>query len=210
MGFARLAQQQMQSAVDSAALEGLRWRDVQQSKGLPQTWFANPDFQNQTSVVPSTGTLNSQQCDAVRRWAASNAVASLFTDYVDSSGGTVSYGAGPVVNFGPAIDPNLAARQTISWPAPPPCQPTRSGGTVIAGLELNIGNLQQGDMVAGAYGPNSAYNQQSPTPTADEDDTYNRRDFQAVSALPTSRPSAFLLRMQRAVNSGNILVKIRA
>ena len=29
MGFARLAQRQMQTAVDSAALEGLRWRDVQ-------------------------------------------------------------------------------------------------------------------------------------------------------------------------------------
>ena len=28
MGFARLAQRQMQTAVDSAALEGLRWRDV--------------------------------------------------------------------------------------------------------------------------------------------------------------------------------------
>ena len=28
MGFARLAQRQMQTAVDSAALEGLRWRDA--------------------------------------------------------------------------------------------------------------------------------------------------------------------------------------
>ena len=27
MGFARLAQRQMQTAADSAALEGLRWRD---------------------------------------------------------------------------------------------------------------------------------------------------------------------------------------
>ena len=94
MGFARLAQRQMQTAVDSAVLEGLRRRDVQQSGDLPQAWFANPDFQNQTGVVPGTGTLSSQQCDMVRRWAASNIVANVFADYPDSSGGTVTYAPG--------------------------------------------------------------------------------------------------------------------
>ncbi len=66
MGFVRLAQRQMQTAVDSAALEGLRWRD----------------------------SLSDQD----RREQASSVVASLFSDAADS-GGTVHYGAGPVVNF---------------------------------------------------------------------------------------------------------------
>ena len=55
MGFARLAQRQMQTAVDSAALEGLR-------------------------NDPTTPTGRQQ---------ASQIVADMFTDYVDSSGGTV-------------------------------------------------------------------------------------------------------------------------
>ena len=39
-------------------------------------------------------------------------VASLFTDYVDPSGGTVHYGAGPVVNFTGGVGPaDLAAAQ---------------------------------------------------------------------------------------------------
>ena len=45
MGFARLAQRQMRSATDSAALEGLRWRDVQQWEDLPPAWLADPNFQ---------------------------------------------------------------------------------------------------------------------------------------------------------------------
>ena len=66
MGFARLAQRQMQTAVDSAALEGLRW---------------------QRRFDPSAPSPRQQ---------ASQIVASLFTDYVDSSGGNgaVRRGAG--------------------------------------------------------------------------------------------------------------------
>ncbi len=63
MGFARLAQRQMQSAVDTAALEGLA-----------------------SSTNPAAPNPRQQ---------ASQMVANLFTDYHDSSGGTVQYGAGP-------------------------------------------------------------------------------------------------------------------
>ena len=44
IGFARLAQRQMQTAVDSAALEGLRWRDVTQPGDLPQGGLRIPTF----------------------------------------------------------------------------------------------------------------------------------------------------------------------
>ena len=157
MGFARLAQRQMQTAVDSAALEGLRSRDAQ-LQDFPQGWQQDADFQTQ---VMSSGTFNP---DIARRWAASNAVASLFTDYVDpNTGGTVSYGAGPVVTFSGGIDPpaDMAASQVMQPGAPPVYQPTRADG-ITAGLELNTGNAPEGDMVAGTCSQNLAYDQQSP------------------------------------------------
>ncbi len=189
LGFARLAQRQMQSAVDSAALEGLRWRDVQQSTELPPAWLANPDFQLQTGVVLSTGSLSAQQSDSVRRWAAGNRVANVFTDL---SGGTVQYGAGPVVNFSGG-NTELAAAQNITWPPPPPYSPTRADGT--PGLEMNYPyNAQNGDMVSGTYSLSGSY---STTVSADEDAYYNRRDF--TPSTGTAAP-AFLVRMRRTNN----------
>jgi hypothetical protein len=188
MGFARLAQRQMQTAVDSAALEGLRWRNVQQSGDLPQAWFANPDFQNQTGVVQSTGTLTSQQSDAVRRWAASNVVANVFADYPDSSGATVHYGAGPILDFTGGVGPtDLAASQLMQPGTPPVYQP--------GGLSLNTGNAPEGDMSPGTY------NGGQPSTEADD---YTRADF--TYAPPGSAPSAsnaFLVRMRRTGSASN-------
>ena len=161
LGFVRLAQRQMQTAVDSAALEGLR-------------------------NDPTT---------AAGRQQASQIVAQMFTDYVDSSGATVHYGAGPVVDFSGGVGPvNLAAGQTITWPPPPPYQPKRSDGT--PGLELNYTDELNGDMLAGAYGQNTV---DPPDGAADEGTTatdssgnpYHRRDFQKGSS------QAFLVRMRR-------------
>ena len=209
LGFARLAQRQMQSAVDSAALEGLRWRDVQQGGSLPPAWLVNQDFQNQTGGVSSTGSLSPQQPDSVRRWAASNRVANLFTDL---SGGSVQYGAGPVVNFSGGNGPaDLAASQFMSPGAPPVYQARRSDGT--PGLELNQGpdfNAANGDMSSGTYNFNTSYgtapvdnlNGSSGTAqSADEDAYYNRRDFaySAGTADSASAP-AFLVRMRRTNN----------
>ena len=163
MGFARLAQCQMQSAVDSAALEGLR---------------------NGPATVSG-------------RQQAGQMVAGVFNEDLDSSGGTVQYGAGPVVNFTGGIGPTeLAAAQTMSPGSPPVYQPVTSGGA--PGLELNLSNAIEGDMVAGTYGVNSSYPE--PTSTADEDGNYNRCDFQpALSNSTTS--SAFLVRMRRTNNT---------
>ena len=76
MGFARLAQRQMQTAVDSAALEGLRWRDY--------------------SANPPTG----QSSDHYRRQQASSMAANVFDDDLNPTNGDPSnFGAGPVVQF---------------------------------------------------------------------------------------------------------------
>jgi hypothetical protein len=201
MGFARLAQGQMQSAADSAALEGLRWQGVQQWADLPPAWLADPNFQAEVGP-PSTGPLTPQQVDQVRRWAASQVVAdgpvgngsaaqaSMFADYYEGSGGTVHYGAGPVVNFSGGIGPTeLAAAQTITIPNPPVYQPVRADGT--PGLELNVSNASEGDMVAGTYN--------SDQPSA-EGDNYTRADFTPAALSGSSTASAFLVRMRRTNN----------
>ncbi len=152
IGFARLAQSEMQTAADSAALEGLR---------------------------------NGRQ-------QAGQIVSEMFSDSTDSSGQTVQYGAGPVVDFSGGVgDPDLAAAQLMQPGNPPVYQPMTSTGT--AGLELNLTNATEGDMASGTYGVNSTYD---PTLTADEDANYNRRDF--VPSL--SGTSAFLVRMRRSNN----------
>ena len=114
MGFARLAQRQMQSAVDSAALEGLRWQS------------ASPVFARQQ---------------------ASQRVAQMFSDYEDS-GGTVHYGTGPVVNFTGGISPAELAAAKPCRPAPAGL-PTHCTSTGTPGLELNLSNATEGDMVTG-------------------------------------------------------------
>ena len=189
----------MQTAVDSAALEGLRWRDVEQSGDLPPAWFASPDFQEQTGVVLSTGSLSSQQRDAVRRWAASQVVANTFAN--DLNPDPASYGAGPVVQFQGGNSTLPTASQQLIVPASPVYQPTRSDGT--PGLEINVGNAQQsGDMSSGTYGSNPNYNAAN---VADEDGSYNRRDLTPSSGTAASASDpAFLVRMRRTNNTSGL------
>jgi hypothetical protein len=164
MGFARLAQSEMQTAVDSAALEGLRWQAA-------------------SSTNPSAPDPRQQ---------ASQMVASLFTDYADS-GGTVQYGAGPVVEFTGGVGPaDVAAAQTMVMPNPPVYQPMRADGT--PGLELNPSNATEGDMVAGTYN--------SGQPSAEGDD-YTRADF-TPALSGSSASSAFLVRMRRTNNTSGL------
>ena len=140
MGFARLAQRQMQTAVDSAALEGLRWQAASANGPARRTARGS----RQAKWLPT--------CSA---------------DYVDSSGGTVQYGAGPVVNFSGGIGPaELAAAQTMSPGSPPVYQPTRR--TERPGWNSISSNATEGDMVAGTYN--------SGQPSAEADD-YTRADF---------------------------------
>lgn len=214
LGFARLTQRQMQTAVDSAALEGLRFRD-----DIPIDWYTpgNPAYSAivatcglppQTPYNPSDPQWKSW-IDAARRWAASQEVGQLFTDQADS-GGTVYYGAGPVVDFSASVGPAyLTADRTMTIPSPPVYQPVRSDGT--PGLELNVTtNDPNGDLVAGTYELNPNYppaSDGSPDP-ADENEQnkqYNRRDFvPSPSALAGQTAPAFLARMRRTNNPNGL------
>lgn len=178
VGFARLTQRQMQTAVDAAAIEGLRFRDE-----LP------PGYD------PSTDR------DDARRQQASDIVTWTFDDDFDTTNGDdFNFGAGPRIVLGPGIDQGgtINAGQFISdpdnpspdanigsLPDPPVYKPTRSDGTT-RGLELNSANAIHGDMVAGAYNPDADHH--------DENKNYVRSDF----PTPTPDDTAFLVRMRRS------------
>ena len=105
---------------------------------LPQGWLADADFQTQVGVSGTVaGSMSTQQCEKVRRWAASRMAANTFDDDLDpTNGDTGQFGAGPVVDFtGGVGPPELAASQTMSPGVPPVYKPKRADGT--PGLELN-------------------------------------------------------------------------
>ena len=82
LGFVRLAQRQMQTAADTAALEGLRWRDDGQSLGI--------DPHQQASAM----------------------AANVFDDDLNpADGDPLNFGAGPVVGFQGGIRPDRSGRQ---------------------------------------------------------------------------------------------------
>jgi len=127
VGFARLAQRQMKTATDTAALEGLRGR--------------NRDMLDATVTDP----------DGARRLSASEFAALMFDDDLQPAAGDPrNFGAGPRVELtGGVGDPSINASQLLTVPASPVYKPQQSGGT--AGLELNAGNELHGDLVAGDY-----------------------------------------------------------
>ena len=140
--------------------------------------------------------------DCARPLMASRMVANTFDDDLDpANGDPMNYGAGPVVQFQGGNPTLPTASQQLIVPATPVYKPKRSDGT--PGLELNYADETHrdeiyGDMVAGIYTSNPAYDQQSPTPSADEDNNYNRRDFFLHDPATGSTPDpAFLVRMRR-------------
>ena len=122
IGFARLTQRQMQTAVDSAAIEGLRFRD---DPGLPEA-----------------------DRDEARRQRASDLVAMIFDDDLDPGNGDDGafdsggqFGAGPVIDLSGGVgDPIMNASQLITIPTTTFYKPV---------VELNRGNEIHGDLVAG-------------------------------------------------------------
>jgi hypothetical protein len=125
MGVARLTQRQMQIAVDSAALEGLRFRDAE--------FFLEADPQE----VPRS-----------RRQRASDMAAWHFDDdLLAADEDAIGFGAGPIIEFsGGAGFPDLVASQEMTIPPESFYKPI---GT--AALRLNEGNDPAGDMVAGRF-----------------------------------------------------------
>lgn len=145
IGFARLTQRQMQTAVDGASLEGLRYRD-----GL---W-------------PEASDPNSDQYDLERRNAASLTAARMFDDnLLADEADPWNFGAGPIVEFsGGAGAPDLVASQDMTIPATPVYKPTGSQQ-----LKRNLGrNNADGDMLPGNYSVNSTSHQEDATYTRND------------------------------------------
>jgi hypothetical protein len=149
IGFARLTQRQMQTAVDSAALEGLRFRD-----GIPEEWLNDPVMKAEIEAACGSHPALPQNpgdpdwqiwLNCVRRWAASRNVAFVFDDDLDPSDDDGAFyddnnpdpnvgqqfnvagqfGAGPVLEFtdGAGSDPDLAASEFINDPTNPNSNP---------------------------------------------------------------------------------------
>lgn len=123
IGFARLTQNQMQNAADSAALEGLRKRDAVRN--------------------PANGNPVAFASDCTRRAAANRIAHWTFDDDFDVASGDLDYqfGAGPVLDVTEGVT-SAHALQTISVPDPHVYKPD---------LQLNQQNQVYGDMVSGRF-----------------------------------------------------------
>ena len=126
VGYTRLTRGQMQNAADTAALEGLRKRDV----GVRN---------------PVTGqTINDAfASDCLRRASANRLVRWTFDDNLDPADGDPDYqfGAGPILDLTEGAT-SLHALQTISVPDVHAYKPD---------LQLNQLNQVHGDMVSGRF-----------------------------------------------------------
>jgi hypothetical protein len=152
LGVARLTQRQMQMAVDGAALEGLRYRDVA------------PELTEATPV----------QRDVLRRQRVARRIAEHFDDDLSATpSDAMQMGAGPIINFSGGVampgETPWYAGQTMSVSPTPETRVFKPQD----GFQLNHDNLEAGDIVFGNAKP-SAVNDE-PTP-------YSRSDFEPGSS----------------------------
>ncbi|MBL8861924.1 MAG: Tad domain-containing protein [Planctomycetes bacterium] len=174
IGLANLTQAQMQSAVDSAAIEGCRWRNFDETIGdshaekrrktsaMVRLAFDDDLHPTQGGYVPGNGTafLPADDADAAQLGAG---------PALRVSGGVGAWNANAVVGAQP--DAELAR---IDDPR----------------LQPNIQNRPQGDIVVGTFDPDEPGREQS---------SYQRRDFTpAVSGTQRVNALSVLVRMRRA------------
>lgn len=198
LGFARLTQHQMQTAAETAALEGLSFRD-----DLPAAWRPNgttaPQLpaalvsqcgpQPATAYDPTTQPWQ-QWCDCARRYAASTVVNLTFDDNLNpADGDSLQLGAGPILSV---ADPIGDAELNAGGVVPPPVAPS---SVYKPNLQSNPSNAIIGDLAAGQYSFNSSY---STAAVEDEDAAYNRRDFAPDSPGGTVPETGFLARLRRS------------
>jgi len=171
IGYARLTQGQMQNAADTAALEGLRRRDV----GVRN---------------PVTGAIVNDPfaSDCIRRASANRLVRWTFDDDLDATNGETGYqfGAGPVVNLTEGVT-SAHALQTVSIPEQPVYKPDP---------QLNQRNQVYGDMVSGRFcyttdprpSEGGEYELQDIVCTAPQRGSgiYSRGDFNPSGASPSA------------------------
>lgn len=169
LGFARLAQRQMQSAVDSAAIEGLRFRDE-----FP------PGFEDSEDETPEN--METARRQHVQTWVGWR----FDDDLLANSEDEYNFGAGPILEFneGPgdadlfASQKMRSAEELMSALKPPVYKPIGDNA-----LTPNESNAAEGDMVAGIHTDSWA---------VQEDGEYRRTDFG-----PGDGNDAFLVRMRR-------------
>lgn len=177
VGRACATQQQMQVAVDTAALEGVRMRDVE-------------SYQHYNNVA--------------RRPRVSNLVRWVFDDDLHPTNPTpqpfgaepipadgpdeLHVGAGPIFSIQGGAGP-LNARGTIVTPTLPfwddPVLETNTGGPSGAGTE----NVPYGDQVSGTYYPDQSHVENS---------IYERSDFRHGTSVEYWKSTSYLVRMRRS------------
>lgn len=125
-GLVRITQAQMQTAADTAALEGLRQRDVAV-----------------LSAATGQPVLDPFASDCLRRASASRLVRSVFDDDLDLTADDArsNVGAGPILDLTDGVT-SMDALQTISVPETRVYKPY---------LQLNQQNAVEGDMVSGRF-----------------------------------------------------------
>ena len=124
VGFMRLTQAQLQNAADSAAVEGLRRRDVTVQNAAGQA------------------VRDPYASDCLRRAAAGRMVRRTFDDDFNAANGDdLQFGGGPVIGLSEGVT-SLHALQTIAAPVAHSYKPE---------LQFNQGNVGYGDMVSGRF-----------------------------------------------------------
>lgn len=123
LGMMRLAQRQMQSASQTAALEALTFRD---------------------SVDGFAFSGRNASSDTNRRQSAADRVAEMFDDDFDTASDSRNFGAGPNLSLtgGVAVTATFQGSQDLAIPQPPVYKPD---------MQLNTANQDDGDFVAGTF-----------------------------------------------------------
>lgn len=185
IGFARLAQRQMQSAADSAAIEGLRFRDT-----LPPM-------------------AQTQDLEMERRVRASQQVSQVFDDnLLADSSDPFNYGAGPIIRFDDRGDDGVYANEFIYSEDNPSTNDPEIGSlpkvpVYKPKLAINLADDSRGDMVAGNFDSVNVNPKFDNTKTSrghneyrdPGTDEYIRRNF---TIPPVGDPAnAFLVRIRR-------------
>jgi len=190
MGSLLAARRQLQSAVNAAAIEGLRLRD-----GLPPQWQSPDSVPAQAYVAAGYGfpetayspsdTEWQSYFNFARRWAAANAASQVLTSNSLTADGEPFYAMqAPTFTGGlPLGEFTVAQTVNVTGTSLQQYQPD---------LLPNLGDADQGgDMVAGQYLGSRDY-ATTADPAHTEGDDYSRTDYS-----PATGNSAFLVRMRR-------------
>lgn len=174
VGLANLAQAQMQVAVDTAAIEGCRWRNFDEQLG-----DSNAEKRRKASAMARL-VFDDDLHPTLGGYTPENATSPYPMDDVDSA--NLSAGPGLKVSDGTGAWNANAVVGTQSESELARLDDPR--------LQVNSQNRRHGDMVTGRYDPSAAHT---------ESGAYVRPDFApAVPGIQNLSSLSFLVRMRRA------------